>query len=150
MGGSLELEGGRRTRSSTRGTPVRNQTPIHTPPSKKKARKTIDNKDGQSTPSLKGQGRGRGRKLISGNVDPTLTPSTTAIDTAIIVDPVNISENENNQNEFRDITGETTNQQNNADKQDDVNVDSSDVHISSINSVKVQQNPKVDVKVIFV
>lgn len=57
MGGSLELDGGRRTRSSTRGTPTRaSATP--TPPPAKKARTSPAN--ASSTPS---RGRGRGRKI---------------------------------------------------------------------------------------
>ncbi|XP_053962158.1 uncharacterized protein LOC128865812 isoform X2 [Anastrepha ludens] len=57
MGGSLELDGGRRTRSSTRGTPTR-ATAVSTPPPAKKARTSPAN--ASNTPS---RGRGRGRKI---------------------------------------------------------------------------------------
>ncbi|XP_067615365.1 neurofilament heavy polypeptide isoform X2 [Eurosta solidaginis] len=57
MGGSLEIEGGRRTRSSARGTPTR-ATAVSTPPPAKKARTSPANAG--STPS---RGRGRGRKI---------------------------------------------------------------------------------------
>lgn len=58
MGGSLELEGGRRTRSSTRGTPTRVAETV-TPPPSKKAR--------TSPATTKSGGRGRGaRKLDIG------------------------------------------------------------------------------------
>nr|XP_014092567.1 neurofilament heavy polypeptide isoform X1 [Bactrocera oleae] len=57
MGGSLELDGGRRTRSSTRGTPTR-ASAASTPPPAKKARTSPANASG--TPS---RGRGRGRKI---------------------------------------------------------------------------------------
>lgn len=57
MGGSLELDGGRRTRSSTRGTPTRSSA-ASTPPPAKKARTSPAN--ASSTPS---RGRGRGRKI---------------------------------------------------------------------------------------
>lgn len=50
LGGSLDIEGGRKTRSSTRGTPSRS-TVVQTPPPAKRAR-------GAATPK-----RGRGRKL---------------------------------------------------------------------------------------
>ncbi|XP_011179319.2 neurofilament heavy polypeptide [Zeugodacus cucurbitae] len=57
MGGSLELDGGRRTRSSTRGTPTR-ASAASTPPPAKKARTSPAN--ASSTPS---RARGRGRKI---------------------------------------------------------------------------------------
>lgn len=58
MGGSLELEGGRRTRSSTRGTPTRAADAV-TPPPSKKAR--------TSPATTKSGGRARGaRKLDVG------------------------------------------------------------------------------------
>ncbi|XP_041449591.1 LOW QUALITY PROTEIN: cell surface glycoprotein 1 [Drosophila obscura] len=53
MGGSLELEGGRRTRSSTRGTPTR-ATEAVTPPPSKKARTS-------PTTATKSGGAGKGR-----------------------------------------------------------------------------------------
>lgn len=61
MGGTLELEGGRRTRSSTRGTPTRSAETV-TPPPNKKAR---------TSPAItKSGGRGRGaRKLDIGGDD---------------------------------------------------------------------------------
>lgn len=57
MGGSLEIEGGRRTRSSTRGTPTR-AVATSTPPPAKKARTSPAS--GASTPT---RPRGRGRKI---------------------------------------------------------------------------------------
>ncbi|XP_055922984.1 anti-sigma-I factor RsgI5 [Eupeodes corollae] len=51
LGGSLDIEGGRKTRSSTRGTPSRSNV-VHTPPPTKRSRATT------GTPK-----RGRGRKL---------------------------------------------------------------------------------------
>lgn len=147
MGGSLELEGGRRTRSSTRGTPIRNQTSIETPPTKR-TRKAAD-KDGSTTPSSKAQGRGRGRKLLSGNVDTILTSSTTAIDTAMIIDSVNINTNQNNQDKSLNIAVEIKKQQNDVDKEDVAIMVSSDEHITSINLE--EEKPQVDdVKVILI
>ncbi|CAD6991218.1 uncharacterized protein LOC101449255 isoform X1 [Ceratitis capitata] len=64
MGGSLELDGGRRTRSSTRGTPTR-ASAVSTPPPAKKARTSPAN--ASNTPS---RGKGRGRKIdISDDLD---------------------------------------------------------------------------------
>lgn len=57
LGGSLELEGGRRTRSSTRGTPTRSAI-VATPPPVKKARASPATSVTPTTPR-----RGRGRKI---------------------------------------------------------------------------------------
>lgn len=66
MGGSLELEGGRRTRSSTRGTPSRVADAV-TPPPNKKAR--------TSPATTKSGGRARGaRKLDVGGEEVDKTP----------------------------------------------------------------------------
>lgn len=61
MGGSLE-EGGRRTRSSTRGTPTR--ATVTTPPPAKRSRASPAS--GASTPT---RARGRGRKLEAAEGD---------------------------------------------------------------------------------
>ncbi|XP_030369496.1 neurofilament medium polypeptide [Scaptodrosophila lebanonensis] len=67
MGGSLELEGGRRTRSSTRGTPTRGAETVTPPPSKK----------ARTSPAVaKSGGRGRGaRKLDVGGEEPVAQES---------------------------------------------------------------------------
>ncbi|TMW52709.1 hypothetical protein DOY81_002232 [Sarcophaga bullata] len=72
LGGSLELEGGRRTRSSTRGTPTRSAT-VSTPPPPKKSRNSPAS--GASTPTR----RGRGRKLdttAEGSAEEETSPTT--------------------------------------------------------------------------
>ena len=72
LGGSLELEGGRRTRSSTRGTPTRS-TAVSTPPPPKKSRNSPAS--GASTPTR----RGRGRKLdttADGSAEEETSPTT--------------------------------------------------------------------------
>lgn len=67
MGGSLELEGGRRTRSSTRGTPSRAADAV-TPPPSKKAR--------TSPATAKSGGRARGaRKLDVGGEEVDKEPA---------------------------------------------------------------------------
>lgn len=68
LGGSLDIEGGRKTRSSTRGTPSRTNA-VNTPPPTKRAR-------GTGTPK-----RGRGRKLETAIEDETkISPEKTSID----------------------------------------------------------------------
>lgn len=70
MGGSLELEGGRRTRSSTRGTPTRAGDTV-TPPPSKKARTS----PASATKASGGAGKGRGaRKLDVGGEEPEPEP----------------------------------------------------------------------------
>ena len=74
LGGSLELEGGRRTRSSARGTPTRTVT-VSTPPPPKKSRNSPAS--GASTPTRRG--RGRGRKLdttADGSAEEETSPTT--------------------------------------------------------------------------
>ncbi|XP_033245795.1 proteoglycan 4-like isoform X1 [Drosophila miranda] len=75
MGGSLELEGGRRTRSSTRGTPTRAAETVTPPPNKKaRASLTTATKIGGGG----GAGKGRGaRKLDVGSDELDREPEKT-------------------------------------------------------------------------
>lgn len=68
MGGTLELEGGRRTRSSTRGTPTRSADTVTPPPSKK----------ARTSPAIaKSGGRGRGARKLDVGGDEEVEQETT-------------------------------------------------------------------------
>lgn len=148
MGGSLELEGGRRTRSSTRGTPAQSRvetTPTNiTPPSAKKPRKSSDNKEGATTPSShKAQGRRRGRKL---NVNSGLSSSddSTAIDHNTDANDLplnNVKENDKDEKESRLVV---QNNEQNDEKDADVVMDS--LEEKQNNAEKQEQGQGVVIK----
>lgn len=113
LGGSLDIEGGRKTRSSTRGTPSKSSV-VHTPPPTKRAR-------GSGTPK-----RGRGRKLETAIEDevktsPEKTPSEPeAIENSTVVDATKTEDKvEDTKSETTAISSEIVEESTPAAKQDD-------------------------------